>query len=178
MKLLTLNLITNTPSGKILEIGACVGDALTGEVIETFSQLVDSEEDVAQTITHFYGITDEEVLRSGVSLSDAYHELKILYNKHICYCNPVVWGNENMITLLQQVGDDEWGFGRRSLDVKTVFQTYRLANGNSIPGSLESSMAKMGLRPDDSATAEKVAINIFKLYYSLLEKFNEENENV
>jgi len=54
MKLTSLDLEMNQPSGKIIQIGAVVGDTATGEVSHRLRIYVNPGESVAQMITDLF----------------------------------------------------------------------------------------------------------------------------
>lgn len=172
----------NQPSGKIIQIGACVGDSDTGTIFETFSVFVNPEELLDQRIIDLTGITQNEV-NAGVSLMDAYLMLKNFQEVHECSMNPVEWNGGDSQLLLKQLRDGyhlfehfhDWCFGRRFLDAKTLYQAYRMANAKPVAGGLARAMTKFGLKFEGRRhDARDDAKNTFRIYCKLIEYFKEE----
>jgi inhibitor of KinA sporulation pathway (predicted exonuclease) len=67
---------------------------------------------------------------------------------------------------------NQWKFGRRWLDVKTIYQHWRNSKGLSVQAGLAKAMTKMGLTfqgtkhqaPDD-------ALNTFRVYHHLMKEW-------
>lgn len=178
-KYLALDLEMSQPSGKIIQIGAVVGDIVTGQVIERFSAIVNPNEELSEYIITLTGITQEQVDR-GVSLFDAYHDLKALHLKHDAFINPITWGGGDSAVLREQLCqisnnvwsiEDKWCFGRRWIDAKTLFVSWRIANGSEIQGGLSKAMVKVGLTFEGRKhDAGNDALNTFRIYHALLQK--------
>jgi inhibitor of KinA sporulation pathway (predicted exonuclease) len=176
MKLLSLDLEMNQPSGKIIQVGAAVGDTDTNTVLETLSVMVNPYEQLNPYIIDLTAITQEQV-DNGVTLRSAYDQLVELQKKHNCFMNPLTWGGGDSIELKNQLIADnpdqyiDWAFGRRWIDVKTVFITYQLANGGKMQGGLAKSMTKLGLAfKGKKHNALDDAVNTFRIYMALLRK--------
>ena len=76
MKLTCLDLELNQPSGKIVQIGAVIGDTQTGAIIDRIRIYVNPGEPIAEFITELCGITQQQIDAEGVSLEEAYLQLK------------------------------------------------------------------------------------------------------
>lgn len=172
--LVALDLEMNQPSGRIIQIGACVGQWLTGEIVSSFSQLArPAMEPLDPHIVDLTGITSERMAREGVSLEEAYARLQawLAPYREQRHLNPLTWGGGDSLTLREQLGfgDERWAFGRRWLDVKTVYQTWRMLQNKPIEGGLAKAMTKLGLafigRKHD---AKDDAVNTFRMYHALL----------
>lgn len=172
-----LDLEMNKPSGRIIQIGACAGNVRTGKLLGTFSAFVDPGEPIDPFITDLTKITDEDVL-GGASLSSAYRELSDFHRSHGSFINPITWGGGDSQVLLAQLVDPrldgskrevDWCFGRRWIDAKTLFVSWRVANGQSIQGGLGRSLVKLGLKFEGQKhNAEDDAVNAFRAYCALL----------
>lgn len=174
MKLLSLDLEMNQPSGKIIQIGAVVGDSETGAILDSFSVFINPNEELSEYIIGLTGITQKQV-DQGDSLMDGYLKLKEFAKKHDCFCNPVTWGGGDSQELKNQLGPVEnWLFGRRWIDTKTLYQSYRIANGKKVQAGLAKALLNMGLkfqgRKHDALDDAK---NTWIIYKALINKLKE-----
>jgi inhibitor of KinA sporulation pathway (predicted exonuclease) len=184
-RFLAVDLELNQPSNSIIQIGACAGDIETGEVLDRFSMIVNCGEQLGYcnggendgtTITDLTGITQEQV-DNGVTLLHAYEELSAFAKRYGTFVNPLTWGGGDTEEIRKQVLQHiayprtlEWPFGRRWIDVKTLFVSWRFANGEQIKGGLARSMTKVGLKFEGRKhDAEDDAVNTFRMYVKLLE---------
>lgn len=168
----SLDLEFNQPSEKIIQIGAVIGNTKTGEILCDMELYVDPREPLSDRIIKLTGITEKDIHQKGMPLIQAY---SILAENHINYksfINPLTWGGGDSSTLREQIGDPErWPFGRRWVDVKTVFQFYYWAKGLKARGGLAKSMRKLGLNFDGRKhNGRDDAYNTFRVYCCLLEK--------
>lgn len=167
---LSLDLEMNQPSGKIIQVGAVVGNLRTGEIIDDLSVIVNPHETLNPFIIQLTGITPEMVTH-GATLTEAYEHLTHMYKSHGCFTNPITWGGGDSLDLKQQLGDSatNWPFGRRWLDVKTIFQFHQLARGQKLQAGLAKALTRVGLafkgRKHD---ARDDARNTFLLAHHLL----------
>lgn len=181
MKLLSLDLEMAQPSEKIIQIGACVGDTETGEVIDTFCCYVKIDERITPYIEKLTKISDSLLEEKGVTLEEAYQSLVEFAKKHQVFINPLVWGGSDTVELKEQVAKKNpdllqlWPFGRRWIDAKTVYITYRIANKQPYVGGLAKSLTKLGLVfKGTKHTATDDAINTFFIYKKLLDLIKKE----
>jgi len=136
----------NQPSGKIIEIGYVIGNIRTGEILHENSIFVNPLEEISQYITDLTSITQNDVV-NAVLLPEAYEVLKADHLKYKSFVNPITWGSGDTKAIKDELGmKDDYVFGRRWLDVKTVWVTFRLAHGKPIQGGLAKSMTKLALR--------------------------------
>lgn len=169
---LSLDLEMLQPSGLIIQIGACIGDLRTGEVYESFSQLVCQPEPVSPFIEQLTGISTADLQAEGIPLSEAYARLLEFRAKYdnVEY-NPIVWGGNDMEYLKRQLGDGAipWPFGYRIIDVKTIFQFIQIARGAKTQAGLAKAMIKSGLSfQGRKHNAKDDAVNTFRLAHQLL----------
>lgn len=171
--IISLDLEFNQPSQRIVQIGAVVGHIPSGKVHGRFSCFVAPEEPLAPEISDLCGITPSALDLAG-TLPEAFEQLMHWMHPYRdeLQRNPLTWGGADSDTLRRAVGLDErsYVFGRRWLDVKTVYAAWRHARGQSPQGGLKSSMKQLGLvfqgRPHDAADD---ALNTFRAYHCLLQ---------
>ena len=172
MKLTVLDLEMNQPSGKIVQIGAVVGDTLTGEIVQRIKIYVDPGEPIAPYITNLCGITQEQIDKEGISLFDAYQKLREWHLMHSEFINPVTWGGGDSAELQRQLNNLEegWCFGRRWIDAKTLVVSQMIAKENKIySGGLASAMKRFNLKfQGRKHDAQDDAENTWKIYYHML----------
>jgi len=169
---LSVDLEMNQPSGRIIQIGAIVGNIYTGEVLERFSRFVDPNEPLTEFIINLTGIKQAEIDSEGVTLPEAYLDLVALHKRHKTFCNPITWGGGDIETIREQLGPDHkgpWPFGRRWIDVKTLYISHRLSKKAFFVGGLAKSMTRVGLAFNGSKhNALADAENTFLMYCRLL----------
>lgn len=187
MKLLSLDLELNQPSNKIIQIGACIGDIKTGEIVEKFDRLIKINEPLNPFITKLTGITEDALVTMGTSLNEAYVELLAMIKGHkLGMVNPITWGGGDSKLLMDQVmhhkhlraswevvttgvynTDDtamNWPFGRRWLDIKTLFQFHQISRDQKVQAGLAKAMTKVGLKFQGTKhNALDDAVNTFHL---------------
>lgn len=169
---LALDLELNQPSNSIIQVGAVVGNIYTGEVVDRLSIItaMPDGEVLLPRITELTGITSEQT-DIGADLGVAYELLRDMSIQHGCLMNPVTWGGGDAETLRKQLGmeNDKWIFGRRWIDVKTLYVSKCLAEGKPYQGGLARSMTKMGLQfKGQKHQAADDALNTFHMYVRLL----------
>ena len=172
MKLTSLDLELNKPSGKIVQIGAVIGDTLTGEITHRLNIYVNPNEQVSDYIQQLCGISQKDV-DNGFSLNDAYVLLKDFHRKYSDFMNPLTWGGDDGRELKEQLDDDakkNWCFGERCIDAKTICVTHMIHTKNKIvKSSLSQSMKRFGLSfSGREHNALDDAENTFKIYHHML----------
>ena len=172
---MSLDLEMNQPSGKIIQVGVCVGNPLTGEVLERAKWYVKIDEPLNPMIVDLTGITEKHLAEQGIELADAYRLVFEMHRRHGCFINAVTWGGGDTVVMREQMGisgDDPFVFGRRWIDTKTLFQEWRRSRGERVQGGLAKSMLKLDLafqgRKHDAGDD---AFNTFRMYVALLKKF-------
>ena len=177
MKLTCLDLELNQPSGKIIQIGAVIGDTETGEILDRVRLYVDPDEPISEFITNLCGITQDDIDSYGTSLEEAYFALK-KFHKQSSFINPVTWGGGDSQEIYNQLNDEakkKWCFGRRWIDAKTLYVSRMIAHDDHVSSSgLGKSMAKLGLEFNgEQHDALNDAENTFKIYYHMLKCIKE-----
>lgn len=174
-KFISLDLELNQPSGKIIQIGVCVGSQAqaTGDWVRK-TWYIDPGEPIAAAITQLTGISDEDIRTHAVSHADVARELSALIQDHACFVNPVTWGGGDAAELLQEfktAGVEFQHFGRRWIDVKTWYVFLMLAQGRSPQGGLASAMSRFKLAFQGRAhQADVDAFNTLRFFFHLLER--------
>lgn len=179
-----VDLELNQPSQKIIQIGAVVGNIRTGEVLERLSVFVNPLEPLSQFIIELTGITQDQVDNEGVTLEEAYIKLWELHKKYGSFVNPVTWGGGDVSEILEQIKGNEVlhqyppNFGRRWIDVKTLFVSWRFANGQPIQSGLGRSLGKVGLKFEGRKhNALDDAYNTFRMYMRMLKLFKKDSND-
>lgn len=174
MKILALDLELNQdPTGsKIIEIGACIGEIQTGDILETYSAFVNPEQPLQEFIIQLTGISQEAVNNAG-SLESAYLGMVELAKRHSCLTMPLVWGIGDGEAIRKELPKDcQWQFGRRELDVKAVFQAYQMSKGEKVQAGLAKALTRLNLTfKGKKHRAIDDAINTFVIYHELLKHF-------
>jgi inhibitor of KinA sporulation pathway (predicted exonuclease) len=105
-------------------------------------------------------------------LEEAYSQIEADVRELKPFMNPLTWGGGDSAELRQQLGgayDDQYVFGRRWIDVKTVFIAQQMARGEPFLGGLRKSMNRVGCRFEGKAHDALVdAENTFKMFRYLL----------
>lgn len=174
MKILSFDLELNQdPSGaKIIEVGACIGDTDTLEVLESYSAFVDPKQPLVEYIIKLTSITQSQV-EAGGTLTEAYRGMEALAQQYDCLRMPLVWGIGDGQALRRELPVEvEWSFGRRELDVKAVFQAHEMARGEKVQAGLAKALTRLGLSfKGRKHRAVDDAINTFLIYGELLKRF-------
>lgn len=171
--LMALDLEMNQPSNSIVQIGIAVGDLETKQVVYSESINVYQPEQVTEYITKLTGITQADV-DAGAPLLDAYAKVFVIHKQYNCLMNPVTWGGGDSELLRKQLGftDTSWIFGRRWIDVKTLFVSRCIARGEKIQSGLAKSLTRVGLQFVGSKhNAGDDAVNTMRMYFKMLEEF-------
>jgi inhibitor of KinA sporulation pathway (predicted exonuclease) len=172
----SLDLEMNQPSRRIIQIGACVGNVTTGQIFEKLRVYVNPLEHLNPAITELCKISQQQV-DSGLSLEEAYRKLQKMHENYSAFVNPITWGGGDSQELLTQLQQDNphfegWCFGRRWIDTKTLFVSWRFARKEPIQGGLARSMVKLSLKFEGKKhDAQDDAVNTFRMYCAMLKKF-------
>ena len=195
---MAIDLELNQPSSTIIEVGYCVGNYETGEVLETGSCLVDPNEplkradpeikfdldipDLCNIWREADGYPDRgrrRVIPKGANLADAFKQMVQVHEKHNCVTNLVTWGGGDTESLNFQTRTEygrkqefyHWPFGRRYIDVKTLALEILRAQGQKPAGGLSKTMLKFQLAfKGRKHQADDDALNTFRLYAKIYEE--------
>jgi len=157
---------------KVIQVGIALGE--TSENIKTYSWYLDPEEKITDFISNLTGITDEIIKEKSVPLSQVAEELGNLLTEEKPFCNPITWGGGDANELkneFRQNGINFPFFGRRIVDVKTIFVYTQMVNGKSPAGSLKKSMRSYGLEfIGENHRADVDAYNTLRFFFYFLER--------
>lgn len=177
----------NQPSRKTIQLGAAAYNAHTGALIDKILIYVNPNEPINKEIVELTGITDRDVA-NGMSITEAYEELKRFHAKHKCFRNPLVWGsgvrNDSNHIYMEyreanglgpdpdiQNTDNFMGF--RVLDVKTIYQSAQIFRNSRHGGQLKESMERFGLEFEGNQhNALTDALNTFRFWFHLVRIFD------
>jgi inhibitor of KinA sporulation pathway (predicted exonuclease) len=173
--IVALDLELNQPSGRIVQIGAVLGNVRSGEIVSHFDAKVNPGEPFSSRIAELTGLNALEV-ESAPSVAVAGEALVawIRPRDSVRILNPLTWGGGDTVALREQLGlsEERWIFGRRWIDVKTLYVAWRMAHYQEISGGLAKAMTKVGLafqgRKHDALDD---ALNTFRMYRALLAEF-------
>lgn len=172
MKITCLDLEMNQPSGKIIQIGAVVGDTENGSVIDRFRAYVDPGEPIAQFITDLTGVTEQDIKEKGKSLSYVYEGLREMHLRHNCFINPLTWGGGDSQEIFNQLPEEaraNWCFGRRWIDAKTIHVSKMISSGKVLSGGLSTSMKAYNMKfQGRKHDAQDDAENTWRIYYQMI----------
>lgn len=170
----SLDLEMNQPSGKIIQVGYVIGNIETGAILLETEYNIKIDEPLDPRIILLTGITEEDQLAKGITLPEAYEKLKEYHTSYGAFRNCLTWGGGDSIELKEQLAikdDENFLFGRRWIDVKTVYLSYQIAKGNSMKSGLAKSLTKMGINfKGKKHTAKDDAKNTFIMYVELLKR--------
>ena len=155
----------------IIQVGACIFNTETSEILDTFDQIVFQNECITPFIIKLTGITQKKV-NEGRPLINVYRDLVDFSTRHNCRVFPIVtWGSGDLKLLKRQVAEyHSWKLGRTEMDVKSIYQAYCDANNLDLQGGLKGATNKMGLIFDGPAhNALKDSVATAKLYCRLLD---------
>lgn len=156
----------------IIQIGACVFDIYSAQIVSTFDTFVYQKEQISPYIQDLTGITQVNVT-TAKSLENGYFKLLFWLKSTKCKVFPIVtWGTGDLPLFRSQLSKDiEWKLGRTEMNAKNLFQAYREANGKSTQGGLSTSMKNFGLNfIGQKHNAKDDAINTARIYCELLKK--------
>lgn len=172
MILTALDLEFNQPSEKIIQIGTAYMDTYNLTVSKGISIFVDPGEPIDPRIVDLTGITDKIINDQAVSLNEAYDILCKWLLTRDAFINPLTWGGGDSESLRHQLDldDNRFIYGRRWIDVKTVFITHMINQNKPFQGGLARSMTKLGLQfQGRKHRADDDAFNTCRIYAKLLE---------
>lgn len=188
MNVMSLDAEYNQPSGKTIQIGAAIFNSRTAELVARIELIVNPNEPINPEITELTGIRDQDV-QNGMTIIEAYDELRAFHKKHKAFKNPIVWGSGNSNDSAHiyaeyrkanlQMKDESFlqednFMGFRVLDVKTIYQSVQLHTNSEHGGGLAKSMAKFGLTFEgESHRALTDAMNAFRFWYYLVKVFHD-----
>ena len=178
---LSLDLELNQPSGSIIQVGYVIGNLKSGEIFQEVCDNIKVEEEINPFITNLTGITQKDV-DNGIDIRESYANMCDFHKEYNCFRNNLQWGQGDSECLerlvRKEITEVEWFlFGRRSIDVKTVFISYRWANGLNAQAGLAKALNKLGFNFEGKKHNSLCdAKNTFIIYRELLKKFSLDNK--
>lgn len=172
---LALDLELNQPSGRIIQVGVCVGNCAQPESEYTVRKWhIDPGEPIAAHIVDLTGINDRTISHEAVTHAHAASEIASLIKTQDCFANPVTWGGGDSAELLSEFHArkvDFPHFGRRWIDVKTIHSFLMLAKGKNTTGGLRSAMSAHKLKfLGEPHRADVDAFNTLRFFMFLLRR--------
>lgn len=175
LTVMAIDLEMDQPNNEIVQVGATVGNLETGEIFEKKKWYVKVGHPLNPKITALTGITDQDLEAFGRTLQEAYDGLCEMHTRYGCLRNPLVWGSGDSRLLRFQLGirdKDQYLFGFREFDVKTLYQVWRMSQGLKIQAGLAKALLNLGLRFEGRKhTADDDSLNTFRAAYELKKKF-------
>lgn len=169
---LGIDLELNQPSGKIIEIGIAIGN--TEGILQNTHWYVDPGEPIDESIVELTGITDEVIEMDSTPLHVVAEQLTTIFATYEPFPNPVQWGGMDAHLLRKEFllqGIDFRLFGRREIDVKTLYTYLQIARGRSITGGLKGCMDRYGMKFFGTPhRALDDARNTLEFYFTLLRR--------
>jgi inhibitor of KinA sporulation pathway (predicted exonuclease) len=172
---LELNHDDHGRTAEIIQVGYVIGNPFTGEVCEQIRKYVKNQHtrSIAPFITELTGITDDDINKYGVTLTEILAEVNELVAKYDIFVNPVTWGGGDSVELRNAALSENpdvfkntrWAFGRRWIDVKTLYIVDSFATKRNYQGGLKKSCNRLGITFDGPAhDALQDALNTFKVF--------------
>ena len=174
---LELNSKQDGTTPRIIQVGVSVGSPVMPDDIKTYSWYLDPEEPITPFIQQLTGITDEIIKEKSVPHETVAQELGNIITENECFVNPIVWGGgeKNDATELKdefrERGINFPFFGRRVIDVKTLYVFNQMVQGKTPSGGLRKSMISYGVNfIGTSHRAEIDAENTLRFFFYFLNK--------
>ena len=174
---LELNSKQDGTTPRIIQVGVSVASPVMPDDIKTYSWYLDPQEKITDFISNLTGITDEIIKEKSVPHETVAQELGNIITENECFVNCVVWGGgeKNDATELKdefrERGIDFPFFGRRVIDVKTLYVFNQMVQGKTPSGGLRKSMISYGLDfIGTSHRAEIDAENTLRFFFYFLNK--------
>lgn len=175
---LELNNKNDGTTPRIIQVGVSIGSPVRPDDIKTFSWYIDPEEEITEFITKLTGIDNQLIKEKSVDHKTVAEELGALIKVNRCFVNPCVWGGGGEGNDATELKDefrerniDFPFFGRRVIDVKTLYVFNQMVQGKSPSGGLRKSMISYGLTFDGTPhRADVDAKNTLRFFFYFLEK--------
>jgi len=174
INIVSLDMEYEQPCQTIIQIGVVIGNLKSGKILEEYCEHVKVTLLLSEYIKKLTGIKQRDI-DHGISFPEIYEDLKALHAHYKCFRNPLTWGGGDSQDLRKALDlDDEiFLFGRRWIDVKTLFISYMFSKGESHRSGLAKSLIRLGMRFDGKKhNAKDDAKNTFLIYHELLKRIN------
>lgn len=162
---------------KIIQVGAAVGNPWGSDSsILTYSWYLDPQEPIDPFITNLTGITNEIIREESISHDAVAGRLSGLIKSNQCFVNPITWGGSGHLSDAEELKNefserniDFPHFGRRIIDVKTLYVFHQLAKEKSTSNGLKKAMRSCGLTFEGEAhRADVDAYNTLRFFFYFL----------
>ena len=173
VNIISLDMEYEQPCQTIIQVGVIVGNLNSGEILEEYCEYVKVDIQLSEKISKLTGIKQGHI-DNGKSLIEIYQDLIRLHDDYNCFRNPLTWGGGDSQDLRNalKLDDEMFLFGRRWIDVKTVFISYMFSKGESHRSGLAKSLLRLGMQFDGKKhNAKDDAKNTFLIYRELLKRF-------
>jgi inhibitor of KinA sporulation pathway (predicted exonuclease) len=145
---------------RIIQVGYCIFNVITGEVVYTGGDYVQIDIPLSNFITILTGITQKDVDHKGVDIITAVDNMIAKCEEYnVGFHQFVTWGSGDGADLrnaylkakgLQdnpphQLFDTGWKFGTAELNTKVVYQAMQIQKGNKYRGGLKKSLMSVGV---------------------------------
>jgi len=175
---LELNEPQDNKPPRIIQVGIAIANISTPDDIKTFSWYLNPEEKITEFIQSLTGITDEIIQEKAVDHKTLATELGELLRSYDVFCNPIVWGGspkfsdaEELKEEFRERGIDFPFFGRRVVDVKTLYVFNQIVKGRTKSGGLRKSMISYGLDFEGTPhNASDDAKNTLRFFFHLVNR--------
>lgn len=169
----------NAECGEIIQLGWCIFNTATNDILEVGGNYVITNKQLSEYIIKLTGITEQTISEQGVSLGTAYLNMLTAISKYKqdnkIFIQPVCWGDD--VTELRQELETQykecpWSFGRNFCNLKAMYQFMSIAKQKKHQAGLTSALKNMGLRfePWDGLTKHNAmadAYNTARLYLAI-----------
>ena len=174
INIISLDLEYEQPCQTIIQVGVVVGNLKSGEIFKEYCEHVKVEKPISEDIRKLTGIKQRDI-DNGKSLFEIYEDLCDLHREYGCFRNCLTWGGGDSQDLRSalHLDDEMFLFGRRWIDVKTVFISYMFSKGESHRSGLAKSLLRLGMQFEGKKhNAKDDAKNTFLIYRELLKIMN------
>lgn len=177
---LELNSKQDGTTPRIIEVGIAIGSPVRPDEIVSVNWYLNPDEPITPFITKLTGIDDATIQSYSVKHEVVAKELGALIKSYNCFTNPVVWGGGGEGNDATELKDefrerdiDFPFFGRRVVDVKTLYVFKQLTKGKNPNGGLKSALGsnKMKFKGTPHRAADD-AYNTLLLFFYYLKNEN------
>ena len=166
----------STPTPKIIQVGISIGNMnQDSEQFLIKKWYLNPREPIFPFIEELTGITDNDIKNYAVPHYQCALELSELIHEYKPFINPIVWGGGDSFELLSEFRERDIHFphfGRRWIDVKTIFTYLNWSKGKtSAKSSLNSGLAAFDMKFHGTPhRADDDAYNTLILFFKMLER--------
>jgi DNA polymerase III epsilon subunit-like protein len=175
-------------TGNIIQLGWCIFSTKTEEILETGGDYIITNEPLSPYIQFLTGITEEDIQTRGVSLPVAYNRMVEVFKSYAGdkYYQIAEWGSGDTSFLAKSLNKEYLEeFGRSTLNVKAVYQMFRLGNKLGGSGGLKTALHRLGgtwtpyydqlpngnIKQRNAHDARCDALNTVRVYLALQKRF-------